>query len=146
MISRMNRPLPLQRSQLRALSVSLSLAAMSIGCAARTRHAPPSRATPSPTARRPATQPAADVRPLFDRIGGTPTMTKVIDDFVATASTDPNVNFARKGQPQAWDATPEQVSLLKKRLVEFLSAATGGGPHLQREGKGPPPPRPKNTH
>jgi hemoglobin len=125
----MNRPLPPRNSRLHALLLCLSLAATSIGCAARAKHAPPSRATASRTTPRPATRPADDLRPLFDRLGGTPTITKVIEDFVATASTDPNVNFARKGQPQAWDATPEQVSLLKKRLVEFLSAATGGDTH-----------------
>jgi hemoglobin len=53
-------------------------------------------------------------------------VTKVVDDFVALAASDAKVNFARKGQPEPWNATPEQVALLKKRLVEFLSATTGG--------------------
>jgi hemoglobin len=114
------------------LLLSALLAATLLGCG-RPRNAKAAHAdTPSAarnSAVRPATTPAIDPRPLYDRVGGTAVVTKVVDDFVALAATDPNVNFVRKGQPQAWDATPEQVALLKKRLVEFLSAATGGDAH-----------------
>lgn len=132
-MARMNWPLSARKSGLHFLLVAVSFTAMSFGCGPRARRAPAARATHSPAARavatRPATASVADVRPLFDRLGGTPAVTKVVDDFVALAGNDPNVNFARKGQPLAWDATPEQVALLKKRLVEFISATTGGEAH-----------------
>ena len=46
-----------------------------------------------------------------------------MDDFVATAAADPEVNFFRGGQFQASDAW---VSNLKKHLVDFMGSAFGG--------------------
>ena len=64
---------------------------------------------------------------LYERLGGAPAVTKVVDDFVAIAAPDPNVNFTRKGVPGAeWDATPENVAHLKQGLVDFITKATGG--------------------
>jgi hemoglobin len=131
MMFEMNRLLPARRFQLNRFLLCAAFAAILVGCGQRPNRVPAARATPSPTTRHPATQPAGavDVRSLFDRLGGAPAVTKVVDDFVAVAAADPKVNFARKGQPEPWDAKPEQVALLKKRLVEFVSAATGGDAH-----------------
>ncbi len=64
---------------------------------------------------------------LYDRLGGKPAVTAVIDDFVNRAAADPAVNFTRKGIPGAeWDATPENVAHLKAQLVDFVTMATGG--------------------
>jgi hemoglobin len=64
---------------------------------------------------------------LYDRLGGQPAVTKVVDSFVARAAPDPNVNFTRKGIPGAeWDPTPENVAHLKQGLVDFITVATGG--------------------
>jgi hemoglobin len=64
---------------------------------------------------------------LYDRLGGEPAITAVVDDFVGRAASDPKVNFTRKGIPGAeWNASPENVAKLKKRLVEFVSMAAGG--------------------
>ena len=63
---------------------------------------------------------------LYDRLGGEPAITAVVDDFVGRAASDPKVNFTRKGQPNQWDPSPANVAKLKKRLVEFISMAAGG--------------------
>jgi hemoglobin len=65
-------------------------------------------------------------KPLYDRLGGEQTIQVVVEDFVGRASGDPKVNFTRKGTPQQWDPTPDNVDKLKEHLVEYLEAATGG--------------------
>jgi hemoglobin len=54
---------------------------------------------------------------LYDRLGGTPAITAVVDDFVANVAADNRINgfFARSDIPR-----------LKKRLVEQICAGTGG--------------------
>ena len=65
--------------------------------------------------------------PLYERLGGAPAITQVVDDFVAYAAPDPKVNFTRKGIPGAeWQATDENVKHLKQGLVDFITVATGG--------------------
>src|SRR5688572_27664030 len=63
---------------------------------------------------------------LWDRLGGEPAVTAVVHEFVQTAATDPKVNFVRKGTPREWDPTEANVKRLERRLVEFISANTGG--------------------
>lgn len=63
---------------------------------------------------------------LWDRLGGEPAVTAVVDDFVGRAASDPKVNFTRKGHPAEWNASPANVAKLKKGLVTFISENTGG--------------------
>jgi len=74
---------------------------------------------------------------LFDRIGGQTGMTLLVDDFVNRAIADPRVNFERKGvtrggvlgiggKPAEWQPTKENLQVLKKHFVQFLTLATGG--------------------
>jgi hemoglobin len=63
---------------------------------------------------------------LYERLGGHEAVVAVIDDFVGRAAADPAVNFTRKGHPNQWDATPDNVAKLKKHLVQFVEKATGG--------------------
>jgi hemoglobin len=65
-------------------------------------------------------------RSLYDRLGGEPAITAVIDDFVNRAAGDPKVNFTRKGTDKEWAATPDNVAKLKKHLTQFVCMATGG--------------------
>jgi hemoglobin len=74
---------------------------------------------------------------LFDRLGGSAGISNIVADFTARVIDDPRVNWGRtgvkrgglsfhRGQSVAWDASPENVAILKKHLVEFLALATGG--------------------
>jgi hemoglobin len=62
---------------------------------------------------------------LWDKLGGESTLTKVIDEFVKTAKDDPEVNFDRGGKVKLDEAG---LAMFKKKLLHFLSYATGG-PH-----------------
>src|SRR5262245_28688391 len=67
---------------------------------------------------------AAPAKSLYERLGGKPAITAVVDDFVGRAASDPKVNFTRKGIPGAeWQATPENVAHLKAGLVDFVTMA-----------------------
>src|SRR3954470_4345625 len=58
---------------------------------------------------------------LYDRLGGRPAITAVVDDFVGRAAGDPKVNFTRKGVPGAeWQATPENVAHVKMQITDFV--------------------------
>src|SRR5262249_15289248 len=70
-------------------------------------------------------QPAAK-KSLYDRLGGEPAITAVVDEFVARAAGNPKVNFTRKGTGQEWEATPANVRVLKKHLVALIGMVTGG--------------------
>jgi hemoglobin len=61
---------------------------------------------------------APEPRTLWDRLGGEPAVTVVVDDFIANVAADPVINqrFART-----------DMSKLKKLLVEQICEATGGG-------------------
>jgi hemoglobin len=83
--------------------------------------APPAAASTAPAPAGAA--PGAAPRTLWERLGGEPNVKRVVDDFVATAAADPKVNFFRSGKYQP-DAAA--VALLKRRLVEFISVASGG--------------------
>ncbi len=63
---------------------------------------------------------------LYDRLGGENAIRAVVDDFVARAAADDTLNFTREGTENEWEATPESVTLLKERLVQFVGQATGG--------------------
>jgi hemoglobin len=64
---------------------------------------------------------------LYERLGGEPAITAVVDDFVNRAAGDPAVNFTRAGSGgKTWDATPENVAMLKKHLTQFICSVTGG--------------------
>jgi truncated hemoglobin YjbI len=70
---------------------------------------------------------------LYDRLGGEATIAAVVDDLLARAMADPNVNFIRQGTTRPWQATPENLALLKKRLIQFLGTATGGPQRYEGE-------------
>jgi hemoglobin len=60
---------------------------------------------------------------LYERIGGEPALTKVVDEFVAKAGANPKVNFTRNGKFATGDAA---IKTLKMHLVNFLGSAFGG--------------------
>ncbi len=66
---------------------------------------------------------ATSPKSLYERIGGEPALTKVVDEFVARAAANPKVNFTRNG---TWVASDAAVKTLKTRLVDFMGSAFGG--------------------
>jgi len=79
---------------------------------------------------------------LCDRLGGEAGISNIVADFTPRVLQDPRVNWDRKGvkrggfsihsgKPVTWDATPENVKLLQKHLVQFLALATGGPAHYE---------------
>ena len=69
-----------------------------------------------------ATAPAfAQQKSLYERLGGEPAITAVVDDFTARAAADPKVNFLRGGKYATVD-----VPKLKKHLVNLVCSVTGG--------------------
>jgi len=63
---------------------------------------------------------------LYERLGGAAAIRSVVDTMVAHAAADEELNFTRAGTAREWQATPENVELLKERLVQFVGSATGG--------------------
>src|SRR4249919_2851258 len=65
-----------------------------------------------------ATKAKAPEKSLYERLGGAPAVTAVVDDFVANVAADKKINhfFASTDVPT-----------FKKHLTEQLCAATGGG-------------------
>jgi hemoglobin len=63
-------------------------------------------------------QTAADEKSLFDRLGGLPAITKVVEDFVTIVGADDRINhyFANS-----------DLTKVKALLVEQICGATGGG-------------------
>jgi len=98
------------------LSAAASLAVVGFGC----KDAEHKDTKPA------MTKESMPTKSLYERLGGEGALTLVVDDFVNRAAGDPAVNFTRKGTGMEWNATPENVAKLKKRLVQFIGMATGG--------------------
>jgi len=98
------------------LSAAASLAVIGSGCKHDETHDHKSTMTKE----------SMPTKSLYERLGGEPALTAVVDDFVGRAAGDPAVNFTRKGTAMEWNPTPENVAKLKKRLVQFIGMATGG--------------------
>jgi hemoglobin len=71
---------------------------------------------------------------LYDRIGGTPMITAIVDDMTTRVLADPRVNFERKNvkvnwigsKYDSWEPNAENVARFKTRMVQFLTLAAGG--------------------
>jgi hemoglobin len=80
--------------------------------------APPATASPTPAvAATSPSPPGPAAGPLFERLGGKPAITAVVDEFVARVAADKRINlrFINTDIPQ-----------LKVYLVDFVCVATGG--------------------
>jgi hemoglobin len=60
---------------------------------------------------------------LWDRLGGEAAVRTVVHDFVLSAAGDPKVNIDRNGK---YKLTPDAVKDLEQKLVELISAVSGG--------------------
>lgn len=80
-------------------------------------------------------------RSLYERLGAERGLRAIVDDFTPRVLADPRVNWARKGVKPAglfhrgpkvtWDATAQNVTVLKQHMVQFLALATGGPSQYQ---------------
>lgn len=77
---------------------------------------------------------------LFDRLGGQPGISNIVEDFTLRALQDPRVNWERKGvtrggfsfhsgESVTWTNSPQNIALMKKHMVQFLNLACGGPAH-----------------
>src|SRR5262249_24882733 len=66
---------------------------------------------------------AAPTTTLWDRLGGDRNVARVVDELVGLAAKNPKVNYTLGGK---FKFDEEALTTLKKSLVEFVSAATGG--------------------
>ena len=67
-----------------------------------------------------ADQPAPPDKPLYDRLGGTPGITAVVEEFVTTTGKDPRI---------AQFFINADIPRLKKLMVEQICQNTGGPCH-----------------
>jgi hemoglobin len=63
----------------------------------------------------------AQQKSLYERLGGEPAITAVVDDFTARAAANAKVNFLRGGKYANVD-----VPKFKKHLVNLIGSVTGG--------------------
>jgi hemoglobin len=79
---------------------------------------------------------------LYDRLGGDAGISNIVADFTPRVMQDPRVNWNRDnvkhgglsvhaGKSETWDPNPQNVAMLEKHLVQFLSLATGGPAHYE---------------
>ncbi|HEX4264003.1 MAG TPA: group 1 truncated hemoglobin [Verrucomicrobiae bacterium] len=79
---------------------------------------------------------------LYERLGGEVGISNIVVDFIPRAMQDPRVNWDRKGEKVgglsihrsksvAWDPSPENVAMLQKHMVQFLTLAAGGPAHYE---------------
>lgn len=59
---------------------------------------------------------------LFEKLGGTAGITKIVDDVVDTHIQNPAI--ANRFKPYL--KTPERLAVIKKHTVDFFSAGSGG--------------------
>ncbi|HEY1585838.1 MAG TPA: hypothetical protein VGH63_09145 [Polyangia bacterium] len=87
----------------------LSMALVAFGCAHKA--AEPAKGTTA------AAAPEAPKKPLYERLGGRPAITAVVDQFVANVAADKRINMRFLNT---------DIPHLKVLLVEFVCTATGG--------------------
>jgi hemoglobin len=79
---------------------------------------------------------------LYDRLGAEAGISNIVADFTPRVLQDPRVNWERKGvkvgglsihhdKSVTWNASPQNVALLQKHMVQFLVLATGGPAHYE---------------
>jgi len=65
---------------------------------------------------------SAEQKSLYDRLGGTPAITAVVDELVANCAADARINHFFTGAA----GDPEEMKHFKQMLVDQICEATGG--------------------
>jgi hemoglobin len=72
--------------------------------------------------------PPSEPETVWERMGGTPVVTKVVNDWIDGCVADRRHNFFREGPRKL---TPEQITDLKQKLVQ-LASSLSNGPEIYR--------------
>lgn len=81
-------------------------------------------------------EPVEEQKTLYERLGETAGIKRIVDDFLQRVLQDPRVNWSRRGvakkgwfgskEADEWQATPENINRLKLHFIQFISLAAGG--------------------
>lgn len=71
-------------------------------------------------------QRAPGERTLYQRLGGEPAISAIVDNWVERAARDPRVNFARLGHPHDWKSTPDSLAQLKIYWTQYIGMLADG--------------------
>lgn len=73
---------------------------------------------------------------LYERLGETAGIRRIVDDFLQRVLEDPRVNWTRRGvakkgwlrtkPAEEWEPTPQNINRLKLHFIQFISLAAGG--------------------
>jgi hemoglobin len=63
---------------------------------------------------------------LYQRLGGAPALTAIVDDWIERALRNPQVNFTRQGQPHPWQPTPDNLAQLKIYWTQYIEMLCDG--------------------
>jgi hemoglobin len=90
--------------------------------------------TPEPKDKVPVVTPEPKKKNLWERLGGEPGVTRLVDDFFNAVVADPKVDFFRGGK---FKPEPGDIVKMKREMVEQVSQATGGplkynGPDMKK--------------
>ncbi|HTU19736.1 MAG TPA: hypothetical protein VMG10_16865 [Gemmataceae bacterium] len=99
----------------------------------KSKEGKPAPKTPVVTPK-PEPKPEPEAAIMWDRLGGEPGVTRIVDDFVNLSTRDPKVDFFRHNKVKL-DA--EHVVKMKRELVQQISQLTGGplkytGPDMKK--------------
>lgn len=70
----------------------------------------------------PSPAPTLPPSTLYERLGGTPGITAIVDDIVLAHLENPTI----RARFEPYLADPERVALIKRHTVQFLAMGTGG--------------------
>lgn len=63
---------------------------------------------------------------LYQRLGGAPAVTAIVDDWIERALRDPQVDFTRQGHPHSWRPTPDNLAQLKIYWTQYVEMLCDG--------------------
>ena len=63
---------------------------------------------------------------LYQRLGGQPEITAIVDDWIERSLRNPSVNLTRAGHPHTWPAAPDDTVRLKAYMAQYIGMISGG--------------------
>jgi hemoglobin len=104
------------------------------------------KSKPAPLEAKPGEQ-VEEQKTLYERLGETAGIRRIVDDFLQRVLEDPRVNWTRRGvakkgwfrskRAEEWEATPQNINRLKLHFIQFISLAAGGPSKYEGKPIGP---------